>query len=218
MADHALIGARRMRRRRTVLATAATVAATGVITVPFLLSPAGQDHLSITPGASPQASQSPCTTSSTPAPTRGISRQDWPTFVKIAIGSLPARDDYVVSTATATCSSAYAVIDVGAAGELGHLTLNLAMRQPSDPANCAQLPSMIGQGYQVLFCEELTAATPMVFAISDGTMFIVNAFFGNGRHVWMESWGLAEGAPPLIGADELRSVVTNRALAEQIRP
>lgn len=90
--------------------------------------------------------------------------------------------------------------------------VRLGFRGETD-ANCALLPSRIGQGYQVLSCEDGTAQGPTVFAISNGTTIIVNAFYPDNRSVSIQSWS-ANGSSPELDADDLRPAVTDPALAD----
>jgi hypothetical protein len=115
---------------------------------------------------------------------------------------------------------AYAVINLGPMRENGHLTVNLAQTAPgSTPQTCAAVQQELDRPNEnnpteprpeLLFCDEATATTPLVFASRAYSIIFVNAIDHDFR-IWIESIP-TNTDQPVIGAEALRTVVTDPAL------
>lgn len=241
LADRALHGARGQHRRRVALTGLAALAAVAALSVPFLLRPDStgrpqQDAVGA-PGAGavaavPRSALGPCRY--LPGQVSSVKRvepADWPDHVRLAVAKLPARSDYVMQSGYAVCAdgagagdlaAGYAVINLGGGREHGHLTLNLlSSTQPNGPTTCdavraeAASPSPEqpdAPAPRVLFCDEGTTSTPIVYGLEVHGSFVVTARYADNRVVWMESIG-QYGTAPTISAEDLRRVVGDPALA-----
>lgn len=162
LADQALVGARRVRRRRMALSGAAALAVVGLVAVPFAIRPGSQPApgqsaagaaamagSSSSNSASPFVATQRCVAAPQVSPTvKTVAEADWPQFVRIAIKKLPPRTDYTMQSGYGVCTpedttaaNAYAVINLGGPmREHGHLTLNLVARADRDaPLTCDAL-------------------------------------------------------------------------------
>jgi hypothetical protein len=229
LADQALAGARRVRRRRGAVATALVAAGVTIaVAVPTL---AGGDPAPSPPAAqsSPAAPSSPAV-SSTPAPgpvvcrtatdeatpPQGAPRGTWPDFVHVVIAALPHRDDYFVQWAYGICPSvdmpgsglsapnARVIINLGPQREHGLVVVALYQRLYPDSVTCATVPP--GDATP-LFCTDAAGPAPMVLATTNGQRGrSVLAVYPDGRAVVSTT----EDSP--LDAAALRAVVTDPAL------
>jgi hypothetical protein len=241
LANAALAGAERARRKQVALGGLAAVAAAAMIAAPFLLRPSAQPSLQ--PAAPrvelPANATDECVQAPSVSPTvKRVAPENWPDFVQIVMAKLPPRADYEMQSGYALCKpevggekqlgntpfplkAAYAVINLGPMREHGHLTVNLAQFSLDDvPQNCAAVQAELnvpnevnptGPKPELLFCDEATATTPLVFASRSYSTTYVNAVFGDFR-VWIESIPFAGDGQPEIGPEALRAVVTDPAL------
>ncbi len=227
MADIALAGAQRVRRRRGVLGVVGVMALAGAIAVPWL---AGGDSQADVRSGAPRAiapvvtPTGACKTATDEAePPEGAPRDTWPDFVPVVIGKLPPRSDYTVQWAYGMCQEfegtplpartaiAYAVINLGPNREHGHLTIDFYRDSVIfDGITCATLASPHPQSpfQDLLHCQDATSDTPMVVAYGDGSRQLgVTAIYSDGRAIMME----ATGTP--FDVEALRVVVNDPELA-----
>jgi hypothetical protein len=243
LADAALAEARRRRRRRSAVGAGAGLLGLAAIAAPFALRPA-DDGTTFTVGAAPPAptvvatgempgyGPDDCTTAPSVAETvKEVAKADWPRFVEVAVGALPARDDYVLQSAYDFCHpagsnsvNAYAVVNLGSNREQGHLTLNLYRTPPvayQFARTCAEARTYLDQqrpiaglpAGELLSCTEGTATTPFVYAIRQGQI-TVTAVQPDGRTIWMES--IPTTGEPAITAEQLTAAVTDPELVALI--
>jgi hypothetical protein len=229
MAGAALAGARRDRRRRAVVGTAAGLAAVAAIAAPLALRPGSEPapFEVAGPGPATQVADDCVGLPVDVSAGKEVPAADWPRFVRTAVDALPARADYVMQSGYDFChpsgaavSDAYAVINLGHRREQGHLTLNLSRAVPSAqalPSTCAQAPAELATtrpptpdtaAGEVLFCADATAAEPFVLGFAYYGQITVAAIWPDGRTIWIES--IPEGGrPPAVDGAQLRSVVTD---------
>lgn len=256
LADGALARAHRLGRRPRMVSAVAAVGVAGVLAVPFAIWHNGQTGgadlpvgvASATPpdpGTRPSGSPLSSMYPADPGPgdcvelenkDQQVAPADWPEFVRIAIAKLPPRTDYVMQSGYSVCTPAdspapvaYAVINLGAGREHGHLTLNLDARADlrGGPTTCAGVRDLLASRVlplnpmpipqvlerELLFCTDGTASAPMVFGISYRLTVVVTARYADHRMVWMESIAAGDRGPqPEIGAEALRAVVTDPVL------
>jgi DNA-directed RNA polymerase specialized sigma24 family protein len=202
--DRALAAARKVGRRRVVVAAAGAVAIAALIAVPVA---AGGWHRPL------DAAQggAPCESATDEAePSSGVPGSDQPQFVKAVVSKLPRTEHYVLQSAYGICTvpgsagvgpSGYAVINLGPNRERGHLTVSIYYE--TDPPTCATTTVPADQ----LFCEDGIANTPLVQAIRDGVDdFVVTAVYPDRRAVSIEAHTFA------FDPATLRSVVTDPEL------
>ena len=209
LADTALVGARRTRRLRLVLAVGTALAMAGLGTV---LVAGGT-----VPGRSVGAGGGGCKTATDESRLQaGVPRTDWPEFVTLVVDRLPQRRDYTLQSAHGVCTlpadgprgarpSAYAVINLGPTRAFGHLTVDLFYGAADAPTSCVTLPT---PAEQLLFCDDATAIEPMVFGIDQGADKTVTAVYPDARTI-----SIGSNRTPL-DPEALRIVVADPALAE----
>jgi hypothetical protein len=209
LADRALVGARRTRRLRVVLAAAGALALAGAIAGTVLANFGPPQGISV---GAPNGGCKTATDESVPQ--TGVPPADWPEFVTIVVDKLPPRSDYTLQSAYGVCTlpdapngprpSAYAVINLGPSRASGHLTVDLFYGAANTPTSCASLPTPTEQ---VLFCDDATATEPMVFGVDQGDLKIVTAVYPDARTISIGS----NGTP--LDAEALRTVVADPDLA-----
>jgi len=237
MATAALTGARRRRRAQWGLSGLAAFALVGVIAAPFLLAPQASPNLQAAapPLASkaaelPNTAQDECVQAPSVSPTeKRVAEENWPEFVRTVIAKLPPRADYIMQSGYALCDAgagpgrrAYAVINLGPLREHGHLTVNIDEVTPARVSiNCSGVLQHLSEEKsahpdapkrELLFCDEATGTTPLVYATRFYSTLYVTASYAN-VDVWMESHPADPSRQYEIGPDALRAVVTDPRLA-----
>jgi hypothetical protein len=226
MADRALVGARKVRRQRGILASVGAFVLTGAVAVPWLAGGAGPVNVPLgSPSASVPTAVTPMVACKTfthgPGPLEGAPLDTWADFVPTVLGKLPARSDYTVQSGYGICTELDGTpvpaqrpvgrvnINLGANAEHGHVSLEL-YRDIGVFADitCATLPSPHPQSpfQDLLYCQDATGDTPMVVAYG-GRQLGVSAIYSDGRAILTE----ATGTP--FGVEVLRAVVTDPELA-----
>ncbi len=226
LAEHALVRARKVRRRRRgILASVGAFVLTGAAWLAGCAAPVdvplGSPSASVPTAAMPMVA---CKTfTHGPDASEGAPRDTWADFVPTVLGKLPPRSDYTVQTGYGICTEldgklmpaqtpvGRVKIDLGPNAEHGHVSVEL-YRDIGVFADitCATLPSPHPQSpfQDLLYCQDATPDTPMVVAYGDGGRQLgVSAVYSDGRAILME----ATGAP--FGVDVLRVVATDPELA-----
>jgi hypothetical protein len=235
LADRALAGAARNRRLRHGLAIGATAMAI-TLAVPAVAhwgrSPAVQDNSAASQTGAPLftagsvASGDRCVQLPGGHPlVKEVAPEEWPDFVQVTVAALPSRSDYVMQSGYSWCAyqdggaDAYAVVNLGHKREHGHVTVNMYIRPEGTPVDCAGVDRLASSplhgSYNVLFCNEKTAATRLVYGLQLPSSVIVGSVYADGKTVVMES--NVDGQRPLaISADQLRQAVLETQLHDVI--
>ncbi|MGK5741257.1 hypothetical protein [Micromonospora sp. URMC 103] len=225
LADRALHRARRARLAAAVGSGSAAVVAALAVAAPFVFS--GDERDQAPPAAALPSPGGDCAPLPSLSPDRtGGAQKTWPDFVRVAVERLPAGGDYALESAYGPCHpadvkapNAYAVVTIGPDGADGRLTIRLddgtwGENAIVSPTTCSQANQMevSGEGRaagKLVFCEEATAQSPIVYGIEAPTRELtVLASLDDGRTAWVSSHPATVGGPSEVSPDDLRDVVT----------